>query len=698
MGCCGGSENVDRNDRVDERTPLKRGTGAPVGRSMDISDGRVSLSEGSSSCSEEELAPPVHLLQMFLDGDRDGEVDGAPANYGDWQWGAGQPGGILMVRTRMRPAEPVLERCELRFVWDSGPETRAGWSARLTVDNPGRIRFYLDRAAGSAALVLHGGVLDVGALPGAAAGTVAVWMEAADYGADDQEASWRVRLSYRFVDADGHHHDQNAQLRIAPWIMAGDLDRTASVFGVGGAAGAAPDAAPLAGYPAQLENFLTGAGITVRRLNQTNNMANRALRKPYLRDVVKGGYSHAPHHSHLVFQQNLDVNASYQIGDFRLWGIGQAGILTRAEWAENASSQNNGGNLLVSPPEADYPYGRIIYGDGRIFHGDDDEDFRCHSGAFYQRQRLQRPIVLDSSWLKVGHVDEYLSFVPVTGDAAGPWPWKILMMDPRLGYALAYAASARPVAPEPGLDPAIAWLNQICDDADTVVNAPRPDNESFDDFRGRCALMFGVLRENAGAAPPGPGVGVYEASPPAPDGQNGKIVTLSINTANGTNPNTYVASNFEAYVTEHPHGAWFDAVTPRLDADRARLLGALQRADGDVIGVPALLGYAEAENRYLTETADSVNMLVIREGNGARCLVPKPFGPVCCGRYLFEHYINRKLTELGLMVTFVNNWLFLHCDDGEVHCGTNQVPVLETMHQWPVAGAADRTWWLRAPP
>jgi hypothetical protein len=643
----------------------------------------LSLSRGSQSCSVVQPHPqplPVMLLQMYLDGDRDGAVDGAPANYGDWRWGATgvvspAPGGVIMVRTRIRPTELVRERCELRFQWDHGPEVRPGWTAVLTIDQPTRIRFYPDQTHTAAVIALNAPTIDIKARPGATAGSVSLWMEAADYGADNQEASWLVRLTYRFVDADGGVHNQDAQLRIAPWIMASDLDPTAIVFGVG--------ASPLADYPLELSNFVTGAGVQFQRMNQINNMSESILRKPYVRDVIKGGFSRAPHYQHLVFQQNLDVQASYQIGNGRLWTIGTSGIVDRPEWASeaNGSSQNNGGNLLVSPPEDDYPYGRIIY-------GQNNPDFMCNSAPFYRRQRMQRPIQLDSSWLKVGHVDEYLSFVPDVGGAVGPWPWKILMMDPRLGYALADAASALPNAP--------AGLDQICDDADALATASRNANENFAAFLLRCQQVFGATIDNLSAGPPNP-VG-YAASPGPPANQNGKVIRISLTAEDGSNPNTYSAMNFQAYRTAVTHDQWFNAVTGSIDADRATLLNALNKTAGDMIGIPALLGFAEAEHRFLTDTADSVNMLVIRDGNGARCLIPKPFGPVCANAYLFEHHINRKLTALGLTVTFVNNWIFLHCDDGEVHCGTNQIPDLNVMNTRPDQAAADRTWWLRAPP
>ncbi|MGC9505038.1 protein-arginine deiminase family protein [Baaleninema sp.] len=65
------------------------------------------------------------------------------------------------------------------------------------------------------------------------------------------------------------------------------------------------------------------------------------------------------------------------------------------------------GNLEVTPPLPDYPWGRIYYGtaDGVSMHPDILE--------FLEAQELQSPTVaIDTAWLHIRHVDEVVSFVP----------------------------------------------------------------------------------------------------------------------------------------------------------------------------------------------------------------------------------------------------------------------------------------------
>ena len=90
------------------------------------------------------------------------------------------------------------------------------------------------------------------------------------------------------------------------------------------------------------------------------------------------------------------------------------------------------GNLEVSPPHTDgqgrrFPYGRVIVGRQR--------ELAMHPDAlrFLHAQGVQwPPIVLDTSWLSIGHVDEIINFVPARG-ATG---YKVLLPSPRAARAL----------------------------------------------------------------------------------------------------------------------------------------------------------------------------------------------------------------------------------------------------------------------
>ncbi len=151
--------------------------------------------------------------------------------------------------------------------------------------------------------------------------------------------------------------------------------------------------------------------------------------------------------------------------------------------------------------------------------------------------------------------------------------------------------------------------------------------------------------------------------------------------------NNYVQQSIHDYLTnpgQPTHRVRYEFAQTPIDQARQSLLNGLGNgtplADTCIIEIPILL--AVSGGLCVTDTADSVNMLIL----GNRCLVPKPFGPVCANTYLFEHYIQAKLAPLGLNLTFLNDWQDFHSHEGEIHCGTNQVPL-------PLP--ANRAWWLK---
>ncbi len=84
------------------------------------------------------------------------------------------------------------------------------------------------------------------------------------------------------------------------------------------------------------------------------------------------------------------------------------------------------GNLEVLPPYAGHPFGRLFH--GNVSARNSDPALR----TFLNAQRVQGPVLeLDTSWLNVGHVDEFVSFIPVDS----PRGWKMLIASPRAARA-----------------------------------------------------------------------------------------------------------------------------------------------------------------------------------------------------------------------------------------------------------------------
>jgi protein-arginine deiminase len=103
-----------------------------------------------------------------------------------------------------------------------------------------------------------------------------------------------------------------------------------------------------------------------------------------------------------------------------------AGVVEYDHNCTLTESLNSFGNLETIPPYTDagnsYPLGRLLVGGTSGF--EPDLEFL----EMIEAQGMQPPVLIDTSWLLVGHVDEIFSFVR----ASTPRGWAVLVNDPLL--------------------------------------------------------------------------------------------------------------------------------------------------------------------------------------------------------------------------------------------------------------------------
>jgi hypothetical protein len=73
-------------------------------------------------------------------------------------------------------------------------------------------------------------------------------------------------------------------------------------------------------------------------------------------------------------------------------------------------SANYGGNIEASPPTVDAALGKLVIGNA-VINGDRDFMDPDLLQLLY-KQRKQPIVQLDSTWLDVGHIDEFMAFAP----------------------------------------------------------------------------------------------------------------------------------------------------------------------------------------------------------------------------------------------------------------------------------------------
>ncbi|WP_345963191.1 protein-arginine deiminase family protein [Streptomyces sp. BRB040] len=189
-----------------------------------------------------------------------------------------------------------------------------------------------------------------------------------------------------------------------------------------------------AGLPAPLFNYPTGGDV-------------------WMQDLFKSAYASVPapggreHHVRVVVR-SADVMPGTATREFPLRDASRSafpllrgsgtGVIQQydpqrvgADDNQYYGSFSSTGNFGTLPPYRlrghDYPVGRVLYGGNGAEESPDPSFVRMLAAQGYQR-----PIALDTAWLGVGHIDEFLSFVPAR-NARG---WAAVVADPDLGRKL----------------------------------------------------------------------------------------------------------------------------------------------------------------------------------------------------------------------------------------------------------------------
>lgn len=107
----------------------------------------------------------------------------------------------------------------------------------------------------------------------------------------------------------------------------------------------------------------------------------------------------------------------------------EPGVAVKTWGSGYVTSQDSFGNLEISPPVTvdgvSYPFGRAYYGE---FGGDGPTDGIID---MLDKQAIQKPFTLDVTFLCVGHVDEYSTFIP---DSTAPKGFRFYVADVGLAY------------------------------------------------------------------------------------------------------------------------------------------------------------------------------------------------------------------------------------------------------------------------
>ncbi|XP_044138447.1 protein-arginine deiminase type-2-like [Bufo gargarizans] len=178
----------------------------------------------------------------------------------------------------------------------------------------------------------------------------------------------------------------------------------------------------------EIKNLVSEANYKIQICFEDVNRGDR-----WMQDELEFGYIQAPHKS---FPVVLDSPRDGELKDFPIRELlgPDFGYVTKVATSSKVTSLDSFGNLEVSPPVTaagkKYPLGRILIG----------SSFPTSSGRrmtkvvrdFLYAQRVQSPIELFTDWLYVGHVDEFMTFVPAP-DQKG---FRLVLASPALCFQI----------------------------------------------------------------------------------------------------------------------------------------------------------------------------------------------------------------------------------------------------------------------
>ncbi|RDA95731.1 hypothetical protein CP533_1102 [Ophiocordyceps camponoti-saundersi (nom. inval.)] len=270
---------------------------------------------------------------------------------------------------------------------------------------------------------------------------------------------------------------------------------------------------------------------------------------------------------------------------------------------------NSLGNLETIPPYTSRE--GVRYKAGRIIVGKHFDEMPAKGMLdFFHAQRLQTPLVLETGWLVVGHVDEFVQFIPYEND---------------LGFTIAIADTTS----------AMHLMQRLEKDGHgkmTAVSYPSDKLTKSDAVEATVGVTVSHLARNK----------------------------------------TFIDAN--AYVQKHLDANLEKLLgeIPLASQDVIRVPSLFRSLDYDYEdpgdGLPLLKRKPPpGEMQVLALNPAAVNGVVV----GRHYVSPRLYGPVVDGQDVLAKAVEEAYARAGLGLLYVDDFESHHLSAGDVHCGTN---------------------------
>ncbi|ULR50539.1 protein-arginine deiminase domain-containing protein [Streptomyces deccanensis] len=425
-----------------------------------------------------------------------------------------------------------------------------------------------------------------------------------------------------------HHHLQNAQQLLVTKISGGNYGKLNAAFRKG------------------LDKAAKDAGITQPTVNFTKYgdiWAQDFVEPAYVSMTGANGKRQAMRV--MLRSAQLDRESGRELFEKmrgpNIGAVQVTGAKDSEEWTLNSM-----GNLETIPPYAhgdrSFPAGRIIMGQRPDVGSKPAKVMR----TFLKSQGMQDPLFLDTSWLHVGHVDEFVQFLP----ADTPRGWKIAIADPEAGLKLLRDAKAAghgstkmfslKLGPTETIDKALASKTLVSD-----------NNLATRKIEANLAVLkreTGVTDAEVVRVPALYTQGTEQVGETQADGDDKTRLPRL----------TRLGAGAELPDVTRDYGQ-----QRRLD-DTTADQGSKGR-EGFGAASPAAPAPPVMTSAYVP---GAVNGIVLSR---THYLAPRQWGPVIGGKDIFGEAVTAAYTSAGMKVSYLDDWETYHLGMGEIHCGTN---------------------------
>lgn len=466
---------------------------------------------------------------------------------------------------------------------------------------------------------------------------------------DETGPGWDGRVTIKFTVTDGDEEvvaEDTVALRVAPVLTHHHAQPAERVF-VTGADEYSIDG-PQGQFVKDLQQNTLDAGI------EAPVYVFESWGDTWTQDFFEAGYTSIPGPDGPIVLRVLIRSAQqYRSAGRELFTHLRDGSIGAIQLLKDGDSIDSTGNLEAIPPYThngkSYPAGRIVMGSaGGIL----PEIF-----PFLQAQETQDPLELDTGWLSVGHVDEFLQFLPA---AHMPRGWVLMLDDPRLGVSL--------------LEDAVMHGH-----ADTkAISRPRmpydwPESSvpgytvsevlALPDFVERNELAAVNIDKNLEILKRETGITDEEIFRLPALFYGSELDTPSPPNSTESAKTSKVARTSDSHGHPNPPPNIISIATPPSSSSSSSLK---RRQDNDQMD-PLWAFYPGI-----------VNGAVLSD---AIVLAPNPWGPVIDGRDILAAGAEAAYAQAGYNITWQDDWFSHHVGQGEIHCGSNT---------W---RSADVAWW-----